>query len=51
MAIGRAVVPLLMQEAKERAFSGKILQLGRQDINFNEDYLVCMAEKNGLQLV
>ena len=45
MAIDRAVVPLLMKEAKERAFSGKILQLGRQDINFNEDYLVCMAKK------
>ena len=39
MAIDRAVVPLLMKEAKERPFSGKVLQLGKLDINFNKDYL------------
>jgi SAM-dependent methyltransferase len=50
MAIDRGLVPLLMQEAKERSFSGKILQLGRQEINFNEDYLVSMAKKMNFNL-
>jgi SAM-dependent methyltransferase len=50
MAIDRAVVPLLMKEAKERPFSGKILQLGKQEINFNEDYLVSMAKKMNFNL-
>lgn len=50
MGIAQAGALMLLVEAKERPFSGSILQLGRQDIYFSYEDLQKMAQRVGVPL-
>ena len=50
MGILASAACLLMQEGKRQAFCGKVLQLGRQDIWFNQEGLRTIANHVGFQL-
>jgi len=45
MAINKAAISLLIKEAKREPFSGKVLQIGRQEIWCDEQYLNFIGEK------
>ena len=45
MGIGPSTLEFLMREHKERRFGGKVLTLGRQDVEFTKDYLYAHAHK------
>ena len=50
MGITSIAVRLLMEEAKSRPFSGKVLQLGRQDIHLDRAALQALAAEHGFEL-
>jgi SAM-dependent methyltransferase len=50
VGIPRGTVRLLLDEAKRRPFSGRVLQLGRMSVFFRDDQLASWAREQGVEL-
>src|SRR5882724_11728361 len=50
MGLPRAVLKMLLSEARRRPFTGRALTLGKQDIHFDRECLVRTAKELGINL-
>lgn len=50
MGIAKGALKILLKEASQRPFSGRVLTLGRQDIYFSYDLLRKTAGEFGVEL-